>query len=163
MDHVRIVGYFPGAIGRVTEMHGAYYKEHCGFDLFFESKVATELSEFLNRLDPRHDGFWVALVDNRIVGAIAIDGNEAKTRGSRLRWFIVAPEIQGRGIGRKLLREAIDFCRRSGTPRIFLHTFAGLDSARTLYEATGFCLCEEHEDRTWGKPVKEQLFELVLG
>ncbi len=44
---IKLSGYVPGAIGRITELHATYYKQHWDFDLFFESKVATELSEFL--------------------------------------------------------------------------------------------------------------------
>jgi hypothetical protein len=33
-------GYVPGTIGRVVELHGAYYHAHWGFGAFFEAKVA---------------------------------------------------------------------------------------------------------------------------
>jgi len=159
---VTIIGYVPGAIGRITELHADYYKRHWDFDLFFESKVATELSEFLNRFNPGHDGFWLAMVDDKIVGAVAIDGKEVKTSGARLRWFIVAPDYQGRGVGQRLLGEAIAFCRKANIRRVYLHSFAGLDAARHLYERSGFVLREEKQDNTWGKTVIEQTFELIL-
>ncbi len=41
MKGVKLSGYVPGAIGRVAELHGKYYQEHWGFDIFFESKVPT--------------------------------------------------------------------------------------------------------------------------
>ena len=159
---IRPSGYVPGAIGRITELHATYYKRYWGFGLFFESKVATELSEFLNRFNPVHDGFWLAMMDEKIVGAVAIDGNEAKTSGARLRWFIVDPEYQGRGVGKRLLSEAIIFCKKTRIYRIYLYSFAGLDPARHLYEKFGFVLCEEKEDNTWGKTITEQTFELFL-
>jgi len=158
----KITGYVPGAIGRITELHATYYKKHWNFDLFFESKVATELSEFLNQFNPGHDGFWLAMVDDKIVGAVAIDGKEAKTSGARLRWFIVDPDYQGRGVGQRLLEEAITFCRKANIQRVYLHSFAGLDAARHLYEKFGFVLCEEKQDKTWGMTVTEQTFELTL-
>jgi GNAT superfamily N-acetyltransferase len=157
-----IIGYVPGAIGRITELHANYYKRHWDFGLFFESKVATELSEFLNRFHPGHDGFWLAMVDDKIVGAVAIDGKEVKTSGARLRWFIVASDYQGRGVGQRLLGEAIAFCRKTNIRRVYLHSFAGLDAARHLYERFGFVLREEKQDNTWGKTVTEQTFELIL-
>jgi hypothetical protein len=50
MSDVEIVrGYVPGSIGRVAELHGTYYHDHWGFGLFFEAKVASELSAFLGR------------------------------------------------------------------------------------------------------------------
>ena len=155
-------GYVPGAIGRMTELHATYYSRHWGFGLYFESKVATEMSEFLARFDGAHDGFWVLSVDGKITGGVAIDGKEFATLGARLRWFIVDPEYQGQGLGNALLKEAIDFCTRVKFRRLYLHSFAGLDPARHLYEKFGFVLREEYEDNTWGKKVTEQRFEIVL-
>ncbi len=162
MSEVKLSGYRPGAIGRITELHAAYYSENWDFDLFFESKVAMELSEFLNRFDEARDGLWVALVEGRIVGSVAIDGIEADSKGAHLRWFVVAPESQGRGIGNMLLREGVDFCKRVNFKRVYLSTFAGLNTARHLYEKYGFTLCEEQEGNQWGRSVTEQTFELVL-
>lgn len=158
-----VQGYRPGAIGRITELHAVYYHEHWGFDLFFESQVATRLSEFLNRYHDSHDGLWLALTQGRIIGSIVIDGIEASSEGAHLRWFIVAPEYQGRGVGRKLIGAAIQFCKRSGFRRVYLHTFAGLDAARHLYQEAGFTLRQEHEGQQWGRIVTEQLFVLDLG
>ncbi len=162
VDEVKLSGYFPGAIGRVTELHATYYNQHWGFNLYFESQVATELSEFLLRFDEAHDGFWVATVDGKIVGSVAIDGSSSSTEGARLRWFILASESQGRGIGKALLQKAIDFCNRAKLNQIYLWTFAGLDQARHLYEKFGFILCKEHNDNAWGRPVTHQLFKLNL-
>lgn len=162
MGDVALSGYIPGAIGRIAELHGTYYSEHWGFDLFFESKVATELSEFLRRFDEACDGFWVATVGEKIVGAIAVDGVHHDSKGAHLRWFIVAPENQGEGIGKMLLKEAVEFCRKKMFGRVYLWTFVGLDPARHLYEKFGFKLCEEREGNQWGRTVTEQRFELIL-
>jgi GNAT superfamily N-acetyltransferase len=155
-------GYIPGAIGRLTELHAAYYSRYWGFGLYFESKVATEMSEFLSRFDANHDGFWTLSTADRIVGGLAVDGMESAGRGARLRWFIVDSDYQGKGLGNSLLKEALDFSMRVKIRRLYLHSFAGLDPARHLYEKFGFVLFEEHEDNTWGKRVAEQTFELIL-
>ncbi len=163
---VTLSGYTPGAIGRIIELHGRYYNDNWGFGLFFESKVATELTEFLGRYDDSSDLFRTAKRGDRIVGAIAIDGSggpaDDARRVARLRWFITAPEARGSGVGRSLMDEAIGFCRRGPFDRIFLWTFAGLDAARHLYESSGFTLVEEHDDDQWGKTVTEQKFALDL-
>ncbi len=162
MNDVRLSGYIPGAIGRIVELHGTYYSKHWGFDLFFESKVAVELSEFLRRFNEATDGFWVASIGQIIVGSIAIDGIHHRSEGAHLRWFIVAPEHQGQGIGKMLVHKAVEFCRWKEFGRIYLWTFAGLGPARRLYEKFGFTLCEEHEGSQWGRSVTEQRFELTL-
>ena len=162
MNGIKLSGYIPGAIGRIAELHGTYYHKHWGFDLFFESKVAIELSEFLRRFNEALDGFWVASIEEKIVGAIAIDGINRDSKGAHLRWFIVAPEKQGQGVGRMLIKEAVEFCRKKELSRVYLWTFAGLDPARHLYEKFGFRLCEELEGNQWGRTVTEQRFELIL-
>lgn len=159
---IRVSAYLPGMLGRITELHARYYSDRWGFDLFFETKVAVELADFLQRFDPARDGLWAARNDGRIIGGIAVSGRDAATAGARLRWLIVAPEFQGRGYGKGLMRAAMDFCRESRFRRVYLTTFAGLDAARHLYEREGFRLCDEQVGSHWGKSVREQTFELVF-
>ena len=155
-------GYIPGSIGRVAELHGAYYHEHWGFGLFFEVKVATELSEFLGRYDDSRDGFWTALVDGRVEGSIAIDGVHAEEEGAHLRWFIMSDALRGKGAGNRLINGAIDFCRGKGYKIVYLSTFEGLNGARHLYEKAGFKLVKQSRGTQWGMDVNEQRFELLL-
>ena len=162
MADVKISGYIPGAIGRVIELHGTYYHTHWGFGAFFETLVAKEMAEFLKDFDETRDGFWIATVDGQVAGSISICGQEADTNGARLRWFIVDPNYQGHGAGKRLMEEAIGFCLHKNFKRIYLTTFAGLDAARHLYEKWGFTLYEEHEGDHWGTKVTEQAFERML-
>lgn len=169
MDDIVIAGYVPGAIGRVAELHARYYSAHWGFGLFFEARVAAGLAEFLQRLNPERDGFWTVCRGGRVLGALAIDGLGAKGgssavgSGAHLRWFILAEELRGQGLGDRLMREAVGFCRRCGYPSVFLWTFQGLSAARRLYEKHGFRLAEEREGSQWGTVVLEQRFVLALG
>jgi len=162
MSDVQLTGYYPGVLGRITELHAAYYHEHWGFDLSFEIQVAGELSEFMSRFHEEQDGLWIALSNNLFAGAVAIDGRLSKTEGARLRWFIMDPSLHGRGVGRKLIAKAVEFCRSVGHDKVFLWTFKGLDAARHLYEKEGFRLCERHEVNQWGQRIQEQKFELLL-
>jgi len=161
-NKVELTGYFPGVLGKITELHAVYYHEHWGFDISFETQVGMELCEFMRRFQPKTDGFWAALVNGRFAGAVAIDGNQPNEEGARLRWFIVEPDLQGYGIGRALIEVAIEFCRNAGHKEIFLWTFKGLDPARHLYERFGFRLAEEHDVDQWGSIIQEQKFVLTL-
>jgi GNAT superfamily N-acetyltransferase len=156
-------GYVPGAIGRVTQMHAAYYHREWGFGLFFEARVAVELAEFLGRCDQARDGFWTARVDGSIEGAIAIDGLHAAAEGAHLRWFIVSDALHGQGAGGRLLETAIGFCRACGYRRVTLNTFEGLHAARRLYERAGFRVVAQQPGAQWGREVNEQRFDLDLG
>lgn len=160
MIDVRLKGYYPGAIGKIIELHATYYYNNWGFDVSFETQVGGELSEFISVLEEERDGFWIAEADEQFAGSIAIDGRGGNVDGVRLRWFIVSPEFQGKGIGRALLRTAVAFCRNTGYTYVYLWTFKGLDAARSLYEEEGFRLHDEHNVKQWGNTLTEQKFVL---
>jgi GNAT superfamily N-acetyltransferase len=157
-----IKGYVPGAIGRIVELHASYYYPHAGFGLFFEGKVARELSEFLSRYNEKRDGLWLAIADGRVEGSIVIDGLHADEEGAHLRWFIVSDCLRGNGLGNALLATALDFCRSRRYERVHLWTFEGLHAARHLYEKYGFQLTEQKRGEQWGVEVNEQRFDLRL-
>jgi GNAT superfamily N-acetyltransferase len=163
MAEVKITkGYMPGSLGRVAELHAIYYHNHWGFGLFFEAKVANELSEFLKRYDERRDGFWTVSAGGRVEGSIAIDGLHAGSNGAHLRWFIMSDALRGKGMGNRLMDAAISFCRNRNYNKIYLWTFEGLETARHLYEKNGFRLVEAHRGVQWGTEVNEQRFECSL-
>jgi len=99
-------GYVPGAIGRVVELHGAYYHAHWGFGAFFEAKVAGGLAEFINRYDDQRDGLWTVTINGRVEGSIAIDGAHAAQERAHLRWFIISDALRGQGVGNQLINAA---------------------------------------------------------
>ena len=161
MANIEIIrDYFPGVLGRVTELHGKYYGKYWGFGSYFESRVAKDLAEFLERYDTARDGLWTATLNGTVEGAIAIDGLNAKTAGAHLRWFIVSEMLRGTGLGHKLLDTAIEHCRERGYLSVYLHTFEGLTAARHLYEQYGFKLVDQTMGTQWGKEVHEQKFLL---
>jgi GNAT superfamily N-acetyltransferase len=158
--YVRIQGYTPGAVGRITEAHAVYYRKYWGFDVSFEAQVATELSAFVMDFDVESDGLWEAMINDHFAGAIAIaktDNDEA-----RLRWYIVMPLYQKMGIGQSLIQTAVAFSREKGYRRVYLWTFKGLDRARKLYEISGFTLSQEQVAQQWGQRIEEQRFDLML-
>ncbi|MCI0708983.1 MAG: GNAT family N-acetyltransferase [Chloroflexi bacterium] len=163
MNDITLNGYTPGALGRIVELHGTYYAEHWNLGLYFEAKVATEMAEFLSRFDASHDGAWFAHVDGQIAGSIVIDGSRAESEGARLRWFIVDPQYQGLGLGKRLMDAAMTFCRQQKFKRVYLTTFEGLITARHLYEKHGFILCAEEDGShlTGTSALTEQVFEYL--
>jgi GNAT superfamily N-acetyltransferase len=153
-------GYEPGSIGRIAELHGIYYHKHWGFGCYFEAKVATELSGFLQRYDEKRDGIWVVKMGGHIEGSIIIDGIHTEDQGAHLRWFIMSDIVKGKGVGRKLINRAMEFCKSTGCKKIYLWTFEGLNAARHLYEGAGFRLVKQQTGTQWGVMVNEQYFEL---
>jgi GNAT superfamily N-acetyltransferase len=164
MEEITITGYTPGALGRIVELHGSYYAEHWDLGSYFEAKVAVDMGEFLGGFDAAHDGAWFAQVEGQIIGGIFISGSRAAEENGRLRWFIVDPAYQGRGLGRRLMEAAMAFCREKGFRRVYLTTFEGLTAARHLYEKHGFVLIGEEDatDLTGNSALTEQVFECIL-
>jgi GNAT superfamily N-acetyltransferase len=95
-----------------------------------------------------------------IVGSIAIieDSNEV----AQIRWFLLTPELRGKGVGKRLIQEAITFCQEQGFKRVFLWTTSDLVDAARLYSSAGFILTESETHEIWGKLVTEQRYDLVL-
>ena len=150
-------GYVPGCIGRITQIHAAYYAQHSAFGVEFEAKVARELAAFCLAFVPGRDGIWLAQ-QGGVEGSIVIDGSRASEEGAHLRWFITSDLLRGQGVGRQLLRRALDFSDQQGYRRVHLWTFAGLEAARHLYESHGFRLHHQSPGSQWGKLVQEQQF-----
>ena len=159
---VTFTDYLPGAVGRIIELHGTYYGREWGFGLFFESRVATELCAFLGRRDAERDFFCVAAAGDAILGSITIDGSETDDDTAHLRWFIVAPEAHGLGIGKALMERAMAFCRARGFSSVHLYTLAGLDAAEHLYRRHGFRVTDEFAGDQWGRTVTERRMEATL-
>lgn len=153
-------GYSPGVIADVIGLHMAYYAPAWGFGSQFEGKLAREMGEFHERLDPARDLFAVARDSAGVlVGSITIDGISAATVGAHLRWFIVDQRVAGSGIGGALMSSACRFLDARAYRLTYLTTFRGLDAARALYERFGFRLVEEQEQDPWSGSVGVQRFE----
>ncbi|QPC45253.1 MarR family transcriptional regulator [Kaustia mangrovi] len=151
-------GYRPGIIGRMLQMHAEYYARTVGFGAAFETGLATDMGAFFSRLENEENGFWVAEIDGRPVGTIAIDGEDLGQGIAHLRWFITAEDLQGQGIGKRLIDTALRFVDSRSMRETRLWTFQGLDAAKHLYERVGFELVEEKPGQQWGSEVLEQQF-----
>ncbi|MEX3008606.1 GNAT family N-acetyltransferase [Hoeflea sp. TYP-13] len=151
-------GYEPGLVGHIAKMHGLAYHKLDGFGARFEAKVAGGLAEFATRLENPVNEIWTARINGRIIGSIAIDGENLGKDTAHLRWFLVEDGGRGSGVGSRLLQEAIGHCNRHGFGSIKLWTYKGLDVARKLYEKNGFVLAEEYSGDQWGRELREQTF-----
>lgn len=150
----------PGDLGAVTEFHGRLYAQEYGWTSHFEAYVAESLAAFARDYNPREDRIWLAEKDGRLMGSIGIVRIDAKT--AQLRWFLIAPESRGLGLGRKLIDSALAFSRETGAERVFLWTVSGLPAAAHLYRSAGFRLTEQKPSQEWGPAVIEERHDLEL-
>lgn len=151
-------GYAAGVIGRVVLMHATYYSRETGFGGVFEAKVAQGMAEFIPRLHKSCNQIWRACDKGRILGSIAIDGELLGQNCGQLRWFIVDDELRGIGVGRQLIKKAVNFCDEQGFDETHLWTLKSLGAARKLYEDHGFELADEYYGEQWGPKVLEQKY-----
>ena len=81
---------------------------------------------------------------------------------AQLRWLLLDPDVRGQGLGRRLVEEALDFCRRAEYSSVFLWTVNTLPVSAMLYRAMGFKETEELTHELWGSVVTEVRYELAL-
>lgn len=150
----------PGDIGYITYLHATLYAKEYGWDYTFEGYVAESLARFALSFDAHKDRLWVAEMDGQIVGSIGVV-SESNSE-AQLRWFLVHPAMRGRGLGRDLLDNALQFCRDCGLKSVFLWTVSDLKAAAHLYQSTGFHRTEQKTHQIWGKTLTEERYDLYL-
>ena len=155
-------GYEPGLVGRVAELHGRYYAAAWGSGAPFEILVSREFCDFIEGYDPENDLVLSAHLGGAIIGSIAILGRNPSPDGVRLRFFIVDPACHGRGAGKALLDQSLDWCRRRGFSNVFLWTVDHLPQSRRLYEKAGFRIIERCPDARYTVPRDNLKMQLTL-
>jgi len=149
----------PGDLGYVTYMHGALYSKEYNYGLQFENYVAKGLCEFYEKYNPERSRIWACEHHDRMIGFLLLmDRGDA----AQLRYFLIEPEYRGIGLGRKLLNLYMEFLRDCGYKESYLWTTQELYAAASLYKRLGFQLTEEKESTTFGKPLREQRYDLIL-
>ncbi len=149
----------PGDIGYVTYMHGDLYSREYNYGLQFESYVAKGLCEFYGQYDSQRNRIWVCEHQGRRIGSLLLMD---RGKAAQLRYFLIDPYYRGIGLGTRLLNLYMDFLRQCGYKASYLWTTHELDAAALLYKRLGFRLTEEKESTAFGKPLREQRYDLIL-
>ncbi|HET9911056.1 MAG TPA: GNAT family N-acetyltransferase [Anaerolineales bacterium] len=149
----------PGDIGYVIYLHGDLYGREYGYGIPFESYVARGLCEFYEKYNPERNRVWVCEHHDRMVGFLLLMD---RGKAAQLRYFLIQPEYRGIGLGSKLMSLYMDFLRECGYRASYLWTTHELGTAAFLYKRAGFKLTEEKESAAFGKPLKEQRYDLVF-
>lgn len=147
----------PGDLGAIVSLHGILYARECGFDSTFEAYVARYLGEFVAARTER-DRLWIAESEGRLVGSIATLSHSGKD--AQLCWFLVDPSARSLGLDRRLLHEAVAFCRYWEYEYVFLWNVSVLTTVSCLLRSVGFEKVEERPSKRWGVPLVEELYVL---
>src|SRR5688572_26211421 len=149
----------PGDIGYVTYLHGSLYHKEYGYGLQFESYVAKGLCEFYEKYNPERNRIWACEHNDRMIGFLLLMD---RVKAAQLRYFLVERKYRGIGLGSELMNLYMDFLQASGYKTSYLWTTHELSTAASLYKRHGFRLTEEKDSTAFGKPVKEQRYDLIL-
>ena len=113
------------------------------------------------------DGMLVAEDGGEIVGYVAV-GRATRLESNRhvadIRGLAVAPDHQGRGLGRALVQAALDAARERGARKVTLRVLGPNTAARALYESCGFVVEGVRRDEFFldGRYVDDVLMARML-
>lgn len=161
LDDISIrTGLQSGDLGYVIYLHGALYQKEYSYSIQFESYVAKGLCEFYEKYDSKTNRIWACEHNDRMIGFLLL-----MNRGdaAQLRYFLIEPAYRRIGLGSKLMNLYMDFLRECGYKKSYLWTTHELSTAASLYKRHGFTLTEEKDSTSFGKPIREQRYDLVLG
>ena len=135
------------------------YQKEYNYGIEFETYVAEGLAEFYRQYDAQKDRVWICEHRKKIVGFLLL-----MHRGdvAQLRYFILKPKYRGIGLGNKLMQLYIDHFKVGKYKASYLWTTDELPASAHLYQKFGFKLTEQKPSTAFGKPVKEQRYDLVL-
>ena len=151
----------PGDMGWVVQRHGELYWQEYHYDERFEALVAEIVAEFIQNLDSARERCWIAEKDGERVGSVFLVKKSLTV--AKLRLLLVDPSARGLGIGKRLVKECVQFAREVGYKKVLLWTQSELAAARSIYKSAGFELKAEERHNSWSrKDLVAETWELNL-
>jgi ribosomal protein S18 acetylase RimI-like enzyme len=129
---VEIKNFRPEHAARFAELNRAWLVQHELLEAADEEEIGDPKGQILDR----GGEILVALLDGAVVGCGAILPHESGAY--ELLKLAVDSQVQGRGIGRRLVTACIDRARSRGATRMTLISSSKLQPALRLYETLGF-------------------------
>ncbi|WP_241489246.1 GNAT family N-acetyltransferase [Chryseobacterium indologenes] len=105
-----------------------------------KSSLPTDREATLQRVLYQFDKAHIIFLNHHPIGLLKINRTEEKTEVLQLQ---IDPELQGRGLGRKILRDILDEASETGK-KVSLSVLK-TNKAQNLYSALGFKIVGEDE------------------
>ncbi|XP_060774422.1 N-acetyltransferase 8-like 2 [Neoarius graeffei] len=136
---------------------------YCCYEFFMgyvRLKLCTDMRDITGFYIKNPDNcFWVAEAEvngrSQIVGMVAVEGKKIPNRhgqkyGALFRMY-VSSKCRNIGLGSRLGKVAVDFCRERGYSKVVLETSSVQRAAIALYIKMGFTLMETstHDEVPW--------------
>ena len=150
----------PGDLGWVVMAHAEQYASEFGWNMDLEAFIAQIVADYAATQDPTREQAWIAEVNGRRVGCVSCVRKDNAT--AQLRILLVTDEGRGRGLGRRLVQQCIDFARAAGYEKMVLWTNDPVAAARHLYLEAGFRLTGEEPHHSFGVDLVGQSYQLDL-
>jgi GNAT superfamily N-acetyltransferase len=152
----------PGDLGAIIAHHGRQYAAEYGVDSSFEAHVAAAVARAALRGFPREtEAIWIVERNGEHAGSLAM--TDEGDGIACVRFFVLDPDVRGRGLGRRLLEELLDRACAAGFERAVLETFSDLTAAAHLYRKHGFRVVSGDTGPRWGRAeLTYQRYELEL-
>jgi GNAT superfamily N-acetyltransferase/DNA-binding MarR family transcriptional regulator len=150
-----------GEIGWLIHRQALLYHLEQGWNGEFETLITRIYADFETAPETPPKHLWVAEIQGEVAGSVFVVPAEDGEEGTaQLRMLYVEPMFRGRGIGARLVAEAVGFAKASGYERIMLWTQDCLASARSIYQKAGFVLAREERHHSFGADLNGQFWLL---
>lgn len=144
---------------KMIYLNGVIGKQEYQYGDSFKSQVTTGLAEIYSSFDPKKECFWIAELNENIIGCLAL---KARGTSAQLRYFYILPKYRRIGLGEKLFALSLDFAKICKYKNIYLWTTNELITAQHIYTKYGFKLTEEKESTNYGRPLLERRYDIYL-
>ena len=145
----------------IAELLGRVYSSEYGLHGPFRDSVRVEIEEALARGWPDEVGaVWLVDAGGRLSGALALTDEGGGV--GHVRWFVLAPELRRRGLGRWLFGQLLAEAPSLGFHTLELETFSALEAAARIYRDAGFRRVGARCRTDWGRPILDERYELRL-
>lgn len=107
---------------------------------FYEVTVDADITDSTWRrgFDPASAIFMrVAELDGEVVGftlCLTHEGTWIRGKDCYLEDLFVSEKVRGKGVGRALMDDLVDLCKKNGWSRLYWHTSVQNKTARALYD-----------------------------
>nr|WP_026682108.1 helix-turn-helix domain-containing GNAT family N-acetyltransferase [Priestia megaterium] len=154
-EAVTIRSYYTSEdIKNMIEQQWLFYSQVYKWDKSFLAYLHETFDSEIERI-------WIAESCGQFAGCIGLVNDGSET--GQLRWFLVNPAFQKKGVGTQLIKSLVQYCKEHNFERIFLWTVSDMVTARPLYKKFGFEITEEKEEKSlWGSTLIEERWDLDL-
>lgn len=129
-----------------------------GRDWSWTDRLGWPLSKWSAHLERPEVEVWIAYLDGEIAGYFELERGAEES--VEIAYLGLLPQFTGRGIGGRLLSNAVERAFHTGARRVWLHT-CSLDSPRAIenYQARGFKLFKEETtfEHIPPRPAREEV------